>query len=96
MSDTEYISKDAFIAQEDKDMLIDLWKTISNPKYYELRDQAWQLMDFLQRVEKAECGFPAAPVPAPSGLDWIDPTKSTPKYSYSTTTTPNEEWQKNL
>lgn len=83
------------ISKEDKDMLIDLWKTINDPKYYELRDQAWQLIDFLQRVEKAECGFPAAPIPAPSG-DWIDPSKPTPRYNYSTTTTPNEVWQKSV
>ena len=84
------------ISKEDKAMLTSLWETINDPKYYELRDQAWQLIDFLQRVEKAECGFPTAPVPAPSGLDWIDPTKPTPKYSYSTTATPNEEWQKSV
>lgn len=84
------------ISKEDKEMLKSLWETINDPKYYELRNQAWQLIDFLQRVERAECGFPAASVPSPSGLDWIDPTKPTLKYSYSTTTTPNKEWQKSV
>lgn len=70
------------ISKEDKEMLKSLWETINDPKYYELRDKAWQLIDFLQRVERAECGFPAAPVPAPSGY-WID-------------STPNEEWQKSV
>lgn len=34
-------------------------------------------------------------IPSPSG-DWIDPTKPTPQYNYSTTTTPNKDWQKSV
>ena len=42
-------------------------------------------------LEKTRSTFPTAPVPAPSGLDWIAPNKPAPKYSYSTTTAPFKE-----
>lgn len=85
--------------QEDKNMLLSLWKVISDPKYYELREYSNKLIEFLQRVEKEEClcnnnADNQQSVLVPNGVDWVKPN-SNPQYVYSTTIT-NDEWQKSV
>lgn len=84
--------------QEDKKMLLSLWKIISSFKYYELREYSNKLIEFLQRVEKEECGCANTDnqqsVLVPNGVDWVKPN-SNPQYVYSTTVT-NDEWQKSV
>ena len=84
--------------QEDKQMLLSLWEIISSSKYYELREFSNKLIEFLQRVEKEECGCTNTDnqqsVLIPNGVDWVNPN-SNPQYVYTTTVT-NDEWQKSV
>ena len=84
--------------QEDKKMLLSLWKVINDPKYYELREYSNKLIEFLQRVEKEDCSHNNTDnqqsVLIPNGVDWVK-SNSNPQYVYSTTVT-NDEWQKSM
>ena len=88
---------------EDKKMLLSLWKVISDPKYYELREYSNKLIEFLQRIEKEECGCTKdiwqqnnnTPVLNSNG-EWVNPNQDYTNYTYSTTTITNDEWQKSV
>ncbi len=87
------------MTEEEIKLLKEIFLTLSAHRNEAL---AYPLIELIQKYENNKSTPATAPtgkstpVPAPSGLDWIDPSKPTPQYNYSTTTTPNEEWQKSV